>query len=82
MISTDNDVDTNTLKKCSLLSLNVSASGLPNSFIIMHQNRYQQCIGVFILQAQTESMKVNMRSNMKVVTRSSLFMLDFNRPRL
>lgn len=80
MISTDNDVDTNVV--CLLLSLNVSASGLPNSFIIMHQNRYQQCIGVFILQAQTESMKVNMRSNIKVVTRSSLFMLDFNRPRL
>lgn len=34
------------------------ASGLPCSFIIMHQNRYQQCIGVFILQAPTESVKV------------------------
>ncbi|XP_030646216.1 pleckstrin homology domain-containing family G member 7 [Chanos chanos] len=37
--------------------INVTASGLPHSFIIMHQNRYQQCIGVFILQAQTENSK-------------------------
>lgn len=34
------------------------ASGLPHSFIIMHQNRYQQCIGAFILQAASESAKV------------------------
>lgn len=38
------------------------ASGLPCSFIIMHQNRYQQCIGVFILQAPTESVKVRGRT--------------------
>lgn len=35
------------------------ASGLPHSFIIMHQNRYLQCIGVFILQAASESAKVD-----------------------
>lgn len=35
-----------------------AASGLPHSFIIMHQNRYQQCIGAFILQAASESNKV------------------------
>lgn len=35
-----------------------AASGLPHSFIIMHQNRYQQCIGAFILQAASESVKV------------------------
>lgn len=35
-----------------------AASGLPHSFIIMHQNRYQQCIGAFILQAASESAKV------------------------
>lgn len=34
-----------------------STSGLPHSFIIMHQNRYQQCIGAFILQAASESAK-------------------------
>ncbi|TSK38505.1 Pleckstrin homology domain-containing family G member 7 [Bagarius yarrelli] len=37
--------------------LTLAASGLPCSFIIMHQNRYQQCIGVFILQAPTEAVK-------------------------
>ncbi|MGH0120829.1 UNVERIFIED_CONTAM: hypothetical protein FKN15_069655 [Acipenser sinensis] len=37
--------------------LNATGCGLRNAFIIMHQNRYQQCIGVFILQAQTESSK-------------------------
>lgn len=36
-----------------------AASGLPHSFIIMHQNRYQQCIGAFILQAASESNKVD-----------------------
>lgn len=35
-----------------------AASGLPHSFILMHQNRYQQCIGAFILQAASESAKV------------------------
>lgn len=35
-----------------------AASGLPHSFIIMHQNRYQQWIGAFILQAASESNKV------------------------
>lgn len=35
-----------------------TASGLPHSFIIMHHNRYQQCIGAFILQAASESAKV------------------------
>lgn len=41
-----------------LFCFHFSASGLPCSFIIMHQNRYQQCIGVFILQAPSESLKV------------------------
>lgn len=36
-----------------------AASGLPHSFIIMHQSRYQQCIGAFILQAASESAKVD-----------------------
>uniref|UniRef100_A0AAV2L567 PH domain-containing protein n=1 Tax=Knipowitschia caucasica TaxID=637954 RepID=A0AAV2L567_KNICA len=34
-----------------------TTSGLPQSFIIMHQNRYQQCIGAFILQAPSETAK-------------------------
>ncbi|MEQ2210443.1 hypothetical protein XENOCAPTIV_013478 [Xenoophorus captivus] len=40
------------------LSASFTASGLPHSFIIMHHNRYQQCIGAFILQAPSESAKV------------------------
>ncbi|ROL43354.1 Pleckstrin homology domain-containing family G member 7 [Anabarilius grahami] len=66
------EAEENTIQSIVDLVDRAISSGLPNSFIIMHQNRYQQCIGVFILQAQTESMKVNMRSNMKAVTRSSL----------
>lgn len=54
-------------KKCHILQLmlikktNVfcAASGLPHSFIIMHQNRYQQFIGAFILQAASELNKVD-----------------------
>ncbi|KAJ8391995.1 hypothetical protein AAFF_G00083050 [Aldrovandia affinis] len=37
--------------------LNATASGLLNSFIITHQNRYLQCIAVFVLQASSESIK-------------------------
>ncbi|KAJ8372385.1 hypothetical protein AAFF_G00290180 [Aldrovandia affinis] len=37
--------------------LNATVSGLPNSFIITHQNRYLQCIGAFVLQAPSESTK-------------------------
>ncbi|KAG7454590.1 hypothetical protein MATL_G00261370 [Megalops atlanticus] len=37
--------------------LNATASGLPNSFIITHQNRYMQCVAVFVLQAPSESIK-------------------------
>ncbi|KAJ8245402.1 hypothetical protein GJAV_G00270360 [Gymnothorax javanicus] len=37
--------------------LNATASGQLNSFIVTHQNRYQQCIGVFLLQAPSESAK-------------------------
>uniref|UniRef100_A0A8C4S0Z8 Pleckstrin homology domain containing, family G (with RhoGef domain) member 7 n=1 Tax=Erpetoichthys calabaricus TaxID=27687 RepID=A0A8C4S0Z8_ERPCA len=41
----------------SVDQLNASACGLRNAFMIMHHNRYQQCIGVFLLQAQSESIK-------------------------
>ncbi|XP_064174670.1 pleckstrin homology domain-containing family G member 7 isoform X1 [Anguilla rostrata] len=37
--------------------LNASASGLLNSFMVTHQNRYLQCIAVFVLQAPSESAK-------------------------
>ncbi|CAM4471003.1 unnamed protein product, partial [Caretta caretta] len=37
--------------------LHVTVLGLRNAFVIQHENRYQQCIGVFLLQAQTETVK-------------------------
>ncbi|XP_051953751.1 pleckstrin homology domain-containing family G member 7 isoform X2 [Xyrauchen texanus] len=53
----DQPISLDRLQLKNIDQLNATASGLPNSFIIMHQNRYQQCIGVFILQAQSESIK-------------------------
>lgn len=53
----DQPISLDRLQLKNIDQINATASGLPNSFIIMHQNRYQQCIGVFILQAQTETMK-------------------------
>lgn len=35
---------------------------LRNAFLIQHENRYRQCIAVFLLQAQTESAKVSSAS--------------------
>ncbi|XP_078091378.1 pleckstrin homology domain-containing family G member 7 [Mustelus asterias] len=31
--------------------------GLQNAFLVIHQNRYQQCIGIFTLQASSETAK-------------------------
>ncbi|XP_069764274.1 pleckstrin homology domain-containing family G member 7 isoform X2 [Narcine bancroftii] len=38
-------------------SFHSSGCGLRDAFLVIHQNRYQQCIGVFTLQAQSESVK-------------------------
>uniref|UniRef100_A0A3Q3H051 Pleckstrin homology domain containing, family G (with RhoGef domain) member 7 n=1 Tax=Labrus bergylta TaxID=56723 RepID=A0A3Q3H051_9LABR len=54
----DQPVSLDRLQLKNIDQLNASTSGLPHSFIIMHQNRYQQCIGVFILQAASEAAKV------------------------
>uniref|UniRef100_G1KMA5 Pleckstrin homology and RhoGEF domain containing G7 n=1 Tax=Anolis carolinensis TaxID=28377 RepID=G1KMA5_ANOCA len=35
----------------------ITAFGLRNAFLIQHENRYQQCIAAFVLQAQTDSVK-------------------------
>ncbi|XP_074082680.1 pleckstrin homology domain-containing family G member 7 isoform X3 [Macrotis lagotis] len=35
----------------------VSVFGLRNAFLLQHENRYQQCIAAFLLQAQTETAK-------------------------
>ncbi|CAN9499161.1 unnamed protein product [Ophioblennius macclurei] len=53
----DQPVSLDRLQLRNIDQLNASTSGLPHSFIIMHQNRYQQCIGAFILQAASESSK-------------------------
>ncbi|XP_062860266.1 pleckstrin homology domain-containing family G member 7 [Trichomycterus rosablanca] len=53
----DQPISLDRLQLRNIDQLNATASGLPCSFIITHQNRYQQCIGVFILQAPTESVK-------------------------
>ncbi|XP_066490594.1 pleckstrin homology domain-containing family G member 7 [Tiliqua scincoides] len=38
-------------------SFHVTVVGLQNTFLIQHENRYQQYIAVFLLQAQTEAVK-------------------------
>ncbi|XP_062989874.1 pleckstrin homology domain-containing family G member 7 [Elgaria multicarinata webbii] len=38
-------------------SFHVTVFGLRNAFLIQHENRYQQCIAAFLLQAQTEFIK-------------------------
>ncbi|KAL7982542.1 hypothetical protein Chor_010140, partial [Crotalus horridus] len=38
-------------------SFHITALGLRNAFLIQHENRYQQCIGAYLLQAQTEVSK-------------------------
>ncbi|NXP04247.1 PKHG7 protein, partial [Thinocorus orbignyianus] len=37
--------------------VHVTAFSLRNAFLIQHENRYRQCIAVFLLQAQTETAK-------------------------
>ncbi|XP_078139291.1 pleckstrin homology domain-containing family G member 7 isoform X3 [Centroberyx gerrardi] len=61
--------------------LNASTSGLPHSFIIMHQNRYQQCIGAFILQAPSESVKRVWMSKIEGAV-TALLKLDSQQPRV
>uniref|UniRef100_A0A8C5PJS6 Pleckstrin homology and RhoGEF domain containing G7 n=1 Tax=Leptobrachium leishanense TaxID=445787 RepID=A0A8C5PJS6_9ANUR len=41
----------------SIDQFHVTVYGMRHAFLIQHENRYQQCIAAFILQAQTESAK-------------------------
>ncbi|KAM8974137.1 pleckstrin homology domain-containing family G member 7 isoform 2-T2 [Pelodytes ibericus] len=41
----------------SIDQFHVTVYGLRHAFLIQHENRYQQCIAAFILQAQSESAK-------------------------
>lgn len=61
----DQPVSLDRLQLKNIDQLNASTSGLPHSFIIMHQNRYQQCIGAFILQAPSETAKRAWMSKME-----------------
>ncbi|KAM9808330.1 pleckstrin homology domain-containing family G member 7 [Neosynchiropus ocellatus] len=61
--------------------LNASTSGLPHSFIITHQNRYQQCIGAFILQAGSEAAKKTWMSKIEGAV-TALLKLDSQQPRV
>ncbi|XP_077326913.1 pleckstrin homology domain-containing family G member 7 isoform X3 [Lithobates pipiens] len=41
----------------SIDAFHVTVYGMRNAFLIQHENRYQQCIAAFIMQANTESEK-------------------------
>ncbi|XP_051513199.1 pleckstrin homology domain-containing family G member 7 [Myxocyprinus asiaticus] len=77
----DQPISLDRLQLKNIDQLNATASGLPNSLIIMHQNRYQQCIGVFILQAQSESIKKGWMSEIEDAI-NSLLKQDCQQPRV
>ncbi|XP_070763723.1 pleckstrin homology domain-containing family G member 7 [Enoplosus armatus] len=77
----DQPVSLDRLQLKNIDQLNASTSGLPHSFIIMHQNRYQQCIGAFILQAASESAKRVWMSKIEGAV-TALLKLDSQQPRL
>ncbi|XP_072097748.1 pleckstrin homology domain-containing family G member 7 isoform X1 [Mobula birostris] len=57
-----------------------AGSGLRDAFLVIHQNRYQQCIGVFTLQAHSESAKKTWISHIE--TASSAYKDAIDPPRL
>lgn len=77
----DQPVSLDRLQLKNIDQLNASTSGLPHSFIIMHQNRYQQCIGAFILQAASESAKRVWMSKIEGAV-TALLKLDSQQPRV
>ncbi|XP_029951554.1 pleckstrin homology domain-containing family G member 7 [Salarias fasciatus] len=77
----DQPVSLDRLQLRNIDQLNASTSGLPHSFIIMHQNRYQQCIGAFILQAASESSKRVWMSKIEGAV-TTLLKLDSQQPRV
>uniref|UniRef100_F7C6M3 Pleckstrin homology and RhoGEF domain containing G7 n=2 Tax=Ornithorhynchus anatinus TaxID=9258 RepID=F7C6M3_ORNAN len=46
----------------------VSGFGLRNTLLIQHENRYQQCIAAFLLQAQTETIKKTWMAEIEMAT--------------
>ncbi|XP_026549524.1 pleckstrin homology domain-containing family G member 7 isoform X2 [Notechis scutatus] len=64
-------------------SFHITALGLRNAFLIQHENRYQQCIGAYLLQAQTEVSKKTWISQMETtitnyIRRNNLSKTFFN----
>ncbi|XP_053174833.1 pleckstrin homology domain-containing family G member 7 [Scomber japonicus] len=77
----DQPVSLDRLQLKNIDQLNASTSGLPHSFIAMHQNRYQQCIGAFILQAASEAAKRLWMSKIEGAM-TALLKLDSQQPRV
>ncbi|KAM4573333.1 pleckstrin homology domain-containing family G member 7 isoform 2-T3 [Odontesthes bonariensis] len=77
----DQPVSLDRLQLKNIDQLNASTSGLPHSFIIMHHNRYQQCVGAFILQAASESSKREWMSKIESAV-TALLKLDSQQPRV
>ncbi|KAM9815204.1 pleckstrin homology domain-containing family G member 7 [Syngnathus typhle] len=77
----DQPISLDRLRLRNIDQLNASTSGLPHSFIITHQNRYQQCIGAFVLQAVSESSKRAWLSKIEEAV-SALLKLDSRQPRV
>ncbi|XP_061578115.1 pleckstrin homology domain-containing family G member 7 isoform X1 [Cololabis saira] len=77
----DQPISLDRLQVKNIDQLNASTSGLPHSFIIMHHNRYQQCIGAFILQAACEAAKREWMSKMEAAV-TTLLKLDSQQPRV
>ncbi|XP_046890161.1 pleckstrin homology domain-containing family G member 7 [Hypomesus transpacificus] len=77
----DQPVSLDRLQMKNVDQLNATASGLPHSFILMHQNRYQQYIGAFILQAPSESVKRVWMSKLEGAV-AALLKIDAQQPRV
>ncbi|CAL8357041.1 unnamed protein product [Lota lota] len=77
----DQPVSLDRLQLKNIDQLNATASGLPHSFILMHQNRYQQCMGAFILQAPCEAVKKVWMSKIEGAV-TELLKLDCQQPRV
>ncbi|XP_078276324.1 pleckstrin homology domain-containing family G member 7 isoform X2 [Rhinoraja longicauda] len=53
-----------------------AGSGLRDAFLIIHQNRYQQCIGVFTLQTHSESAKKTWMSHIEAASAAYIDIID------
>ncbi|KAL0968458.1 hypothetical protein UPYG_G00267160 [Umbra pygmaea] len=75
----DQPVSLDRLQIRNIDQVNAAASGLPHSFIIMHQNRYLQCIAAFVLQAPSEAIKRGWITEIESAV-ASLLRLDSQKP--